>query len=110
LRLRATVMPLSSKERAELRAEAHHLSPGVHVGHQGITPAVIQSLDDALRTRELVKVALSKNADQKLKDVASQLAAEVGADVVQVIGRTATFYRENPELERKSGGVPPWRE
>ena len=103
-------MPLSSKERAELRAEAHHLSPGVHVGHQGVTPTVIQALDDALRTRELVKVALSKNADEKPKDLANRLADELGADVVQVIGRTATFYRENPELERKPDGVPPWRE
>jgi RNA-binding protein len=101
-------MPLSSKERAELRAEAHHLSPGVHVGHQGITPTVVQSLDDALRTRELVKVHLSKNVDEKPKDLASRLGAEVGADVVQVIGRTATFYRENPELERKPGASP-WR-
>ena len=103
-------MPLSSKERAELRAEAHHLSPGVHVGHQGITPTVVQSLDDALRTRELVKVQLSRNVGEKPKALASRLGAEVGADIVQVIGRTATFYRENPELERKPGAPPPWRE
>ena len=102
-------MPLSSKERAELRAEAHHLSPGVHVGHQGITPSVLQSLDDALRTRELVKVALSKNVDEQPKALANRLGEELGADVVQVIGRTATFYRENPDLERKPGAPPPWR-
>jgi len=102
-------MALSSKERAQLRAEAHHLSAGVHVGHQGITPAVIQSLDDALRTRELVKVQLSKNADESPKELASRLSEELGAEVVQVIGRTATLYRENPELERKPGVVPPWR-
>jgi RNA-binding protein len=102
-------MPLSSKERAELRAEAHHLTPGVHVGHQGITPALIQALDDALRTRELVKVQLSKTAVETPKALATRLASEVGADVVQVIGRTATFYRENPELERKPGAEPAWR-
>lgn len=102
-------MPLTSKERAELRAEAHHLSAGVHVGHQGITPAVVQSLDDALRTRELVKVQLSKNSDARPKELAKRLGDEVGAEVVQVIGRTATFYRENPELERKPGVGPPWR-
>jgi RNA-binding protein len=102
-------MPLSSKERAELRAEAHHLSAGVHVGHQGITPTLVQALDDALRTRELVKVQLNKNAEESPKDLANRLGNEVGADVVQVIGRTATFYRENPELERKPGAAPPWR-
>jgi RNA-binding protein len=100
---------MTSKERAALRAEAHHLSPGVHVGHQGITPALVRSLDDALRTRELVKVQLSKNADEKPKEVANRLAAQLGADVVQVIGRTATLYRENPELDRKPGAPPPWR-
>ena len=102
-------MPLSSKERAELRAEAHHLSAGVHVGHQGITPTLIQSLDDALRARELVKVQLSKNADETPKAIATRLSEAVGADVVQVIGRTATFYRENPDLDRRPGAPPPWR-
>jgi RNA-binding protein len=102
-------MPLSSKDRAELRSEAHHLSPGVHVGHQGVTPTVARALDDALRTRELVKVQLSKNAAETPKAIASRLAQEVGAEIVQVIGRTATFYRENPELERKPGAEPPWR-
>jgi RNA-binding protein len=102
-------MPLSSKERAELRAEAHHLSAGVHVGHHGLTLTVVRALDDALRTRELVKVQLNKNADETPKALANRLAKEVRADVVQVIGRTATFYRENPELQRKPGAGPPWR-
>ncbi len=102
-------MPLSSKERAELRAEAHHLSATVHVGHQGITPTLLQSLDDALRTRELVKVQLGRNAELSARDAARELAEAVGADVVQVIGKTATLYRENPEIEKKRGDPPPWR-
>ena len=101
-------MPLSSKQRAELRAEAHHLTPAVHVGHQGVTDALVQSLDDALRTHELVKVALNRTVDDRPKEVAGQLATRVGADVVQVIGKTATLYRRNPELQGKDG-VPPWR-
>jgi RNA-binding protein len=95
-------MSLTSKERADLRAEAHHLTAIVHVGHQGITPTLLHALDDALRTRELVKVQLSKQAEETPKVLATRLAAEVGADVVQVIGRTATLYRENPDLDRKS--------
>jgi RNA-binding protein len=101
-------MALSSKERAALRAEAHHLSASVHIGQHGVTDAVRQTLDDALRTHELVKVAFGKNADAGAKDSANELAASVAADVVQVIGKTATFYRENPELKHKDG-VPPWR-
>jgi RNA-binding protein len=92
---------LSSKARAELRGHAHHLPVTVHVGHQGVTDAVRQAIDDALRTRELVKVQFSKNADAKAKDVANDLARELEADVVQTVGRTATLFRLNPELEQK---------
>jgi len=89
---------LTSKVRAELRTHAHHLPVTVHIGHQGATDAVRQSLDDALRTKELVKVQFSKNSDVKAKEVANELAQSMSAEVVQVIGRTATLFRENPEL------------
>ena len=102
-------MTLTSKQRSELRAEAHHLTPTVHVGQQGVTPALIQSLDDALRTRELVKIQLGRQAELDPREMAGQLAAESNADVVQVIGKTATLYRENPELKRREGKSPPWR-
>jgi RNA-binding protein len=101
-------MTMTSKDRAALRGEAHHLTAAVHIGHQGVTPAVIETLDDALRTRELVKVQLAKTTDETPKAAAARLADATGADVVQVIGRTCTLYRWNPDLTRK-GGVPPWR-
>lgn len=91
-------MTLSSRERAELRAKAHHLAVAVHIGHQGITDTLRGALDDALRTKELVKVQFSKNADMTAKEAANDLARAVDAEVVQVIGRTAALYRENPEL------------
>lgn len=101
-------MTMTAKDRAALRGEAHHLSAAVHIGHQGVTPAVIETLDDALRTRELVKVQLAKTTDETPKVAAHHLAEATGAEVVQVIGRTCTLYRWNPELKRK-GDVPPWR-
>jgi RNA-binding protein len=100
-------MPLSSKERAALRAEANRLSALVHVGQHGLTDALRQAADDALRTMELVKIQFTKNADVSVKDAANDLAGRLRADVVQVIGKTATLYRENPELKRKES--PPWR-
>jgi RNA-binding protein len=100
---------VKGSERAGLRAEAHHLDPTVHVGQHGITPALVASLDDALRTRELVKVKLGKGSEVKPKEAAGELASATGSQVVQVIGRTATFYRENPDLPRKKGDLPPWK-
>jgi RNA-binding protein len=102
-------MAITSKERAALRAEAHHLTALVHVGHHGAHETLIGALDDALRTHELVKIQLNRSADEPPRDVANRLAEELRADVVQVIGRTATLFRHNPELERRKGDLPPWR-
>ncbi len=101
-------MTMTGKERAALRAEANRLTATVHVGHAGANDSAVRSLDDVLRTHELVKVQLSKNTEVKPKELARQLAVSTRSDVVQVIGRTATFYRHNPDLKRKDG-VPPWR-
>ena len=100
---------MKGRERAELRAEAHHLNPTVHVGQHGLTPSLIGSLDDALRTRELVKVKLGIKGAVKRMDVSISLALATNSAVVQVIGRTATLFRENPDLDKKRGDLPPWR-
>ena len=100
---------LSGKERAALRADANRLKASVHVGQHGLSGMLIKSLDDALRTHELVKVQLGRNTELPARDVARQLAGATRAEVIQVIGRTTTIYRHNPGLERKTDGAPPWR-
>lgn len=100
---------MTSKRRAELRAEAHRLDAIVHAGQHGVTDGLFQSIDDALRTRELVKIQLGRKLDSPIKETAHEIARVLEADVVQVIGHTATLYRENPELPRKPGAAPPWR-
>jgi RNA-binding protein YhbY len=56
-----------------------------------------------------VKVRLGNKDDAKPKDFAGSLAAATNSEVVQVIGRTATLFRENRELDKKRGDIPPWR-
>lgn len=99
---------MKGKERAELRAEAHHLDPMVHIGVSGATDAVLQTIDDALRTHELVKVAVGRHAGLEPRSVAGGIAESLGAEVIQVIGRKVTFYRHNPELWKKPRLAPPW--
>ena len=101
---------MKGKERAELRAEAHHLQPLVHIGHQGLTESAFQALDDALRTHELVKVAIARTVDgPKPKEMAGELAEALGAEVIQAIGRKVTLYRYYPDLWEKPRKAPPWK-
>lgn len=100
---------MKGKERAELRAEAHHLNPMVHIGHQGLSDTALGALDDALRTHELVKVALARTLEEAPKALAAQMAEALGADIIQTIGRKVTLYRHNPDLWTEPRKLPPWK-
>jgi RNA-binding protein len=100
---------LRGQDRAALRAEAHHLRATVHIGTHGITEAVRRSLDEALTARELVKLRFERGADVRPREGANSLAGSLAADVVQVIGHTATLFRENPALDHSPDKPPPWK-
>src|SRR4051812_46941143 len=89
-------MPLSGKQRRALRAQGHHLQPIVQVGQQGVTPAVIQAVDQALADHELVKVRLGDDRAQRAKDAAA-LASETKSEVAQELGHTALLFRRRVE-------------
>ena len=89
-------MPLSKARIKELRSEAHHLAPAVKIGKGGLSDAVIATVDARLKREGLVKVG---TAETGADVVATALAERLGADVVQVVGKTCTVWRE-PESDQ----------
>lgn len=91
---------MTSKRRAELRGQANRLEPLFQVGKGGVSDALIAQTEDALRVHELIKLkVLLESAPESPRDTAEQIAAATGAQVVQVIGGSMIFYKENPELQ-----------
>lgn len=89
---------LTARQRAHLKSLAHSLKPVQHVGKEGVTDALVRSVEDALQTRELMKVKVLENAPGAAREVADELAGRIaGMHVVQVIGRTVVLYRADPE-------------
>lgn len=96
---------MTSKRRAELRGRANRLEPLFQVGKGGISDALITQTNDALRAHELIKLkVLLESAPETPREIAEKLAAATNSQVVQVIGGSMIFYKENPELqaEKKS--------
>ena len=90
--------PLTSKQRARLRGEAHPLKPLVHVGKEGVTTPLVRSVEQALSSRALLKVRVLEAAPEQARDTAHAIASRIDACVViQVLGRTATLYRPLPD-------------
>ena len=86
---------MTSKQRAYLRGLANTMEPIVHAGKGGVSDAMYKQADDALTARELIKGRVLETAPASTRDIAEDIAASVGAEVVQVIGRTFVLYRRN---------------
>ena len=84
---------LTSKERAELRAQANTLDTTLMVGKDGVTEAVVAEADNQLTARELVKGKVLENAMLTPREVCDALCEATGADGVAVIGTKFVIYR-----------------
>lgn len=87
---------LSTSSRRDLRAKSHTLKPVVLLGQHGLTPAVVAAIDEALTTHELIKVRLRGVEREDRNSFALQMAAPLGAEVVNLIGHIVTLYRAAP--------------
>jgi RNA-binding protein len=93
-----TAPVLTSRQRKHLRGLSHALEPAVHVGHAGVTDAVVTSVDEALLAHELVKVRLHEPEDKR--GDAERLAEATAAALCGLVGHTVILYRPHPERPR----------
>jgi RNA-binding protein len=84
--------PLSNAQKRDLKARAQKLEPVVKLGHAGMSPAFLQSLDQALTQHGLVKMKFSDFKDER-KTLAPQIAAETRSELVMQVGNVAVFFR-----------------
>ncbi|CAK8714255.1 MAG: ribosome assembly RNA-binding protein YhbY [Candidatus Electrothrix sp. AW2] len=89
---------LNGRQKKHLRSLGHHVDPTVYVGKEGLSDNVMQSVLDALRTRELIKVKLGQNCEVPKKEAAEMLAKTSGAALVQLIGKMVLLYMPNKKL------------
>ena len=96
---------LTSKQRAELRAQATALETTLMVGKGGVTETVIAEADTQLTARELIKGKVLEGAMMTPREVCDQLAEETGAEGVAVIGTKFVLYRFSEKLQRERNQV-----
>ncbi len=92
---------ITPKERAELRHQAQQLDAIIQVGKDGLGQTLINTVDQALYARELIKITVLESCDLTAKEVANTLNERCGADIVQVIGRKIVLYKKNLDKKRK---------
>lgn len=92
---------LTSKERAELRAQANTLDTTLIVGKSGVTETVIGEAENQLTARELVKGKVLEGALMSPREVSDAICEATGADGVAVIGTKFVIYRFSEKLQQE---------
>ena len=97
---------LTSKERAELRAQANSIDTTLMVGKGGVTEMVIAEAENQLTARELIKGKVLEGAFMTPREVCDAICEATGADGVAVIGTKFVIYRfsEKCQQERNQTG------
>ena len=86
---------LTGKQKGYLRSMGNEMDPILQVGKGGITESVITQTNEVLEVRELIKCRVLQNCSDEPKVVATELAEQVKADLVQVIGRNFLLFRQS---------------
>ncbi|GHB04079.1 ribosome assembly RNA-binding protein YhbY [Modicisalibacter luteus] len=98
-------MSLSQAQKKAFRSIGHHLDPVVTVSENGVSEGVMAELDRALTDHELIKIKLAVGDREIRRQVIEELAADARAEVIQIIGKMALFYRRNPKANPKLSNI-----
>ncbi len=91
---------LTGKQKRYLRSLGNEMEPILFVGKEEVTENVVKQADDALLARELIKGRVLQNCADAPQNIALELAEEVKAELVQVIGRNFLLYRKAEEKSK----------
>ncbi len=91
---------LTPAQRKDHRAAAHHLSPVVMVGGDGLTPAVVKEIDLALKAHGLIKVRVFSDERPTREGMFARLSDELSAAPIQHIGKLLVLWRPVPPKDK----------
>ena len=97
---------LTSKQRAEFRAQANALDTTLMVGKDGVTEAVVAEADKLLTARELVKGKVLESALMSAREVSEAICEATGAEGISCVGSKFVIWRfsEKCQEERNNTG------
>ena len=96
---------LTSKERAQLRAQANELEVTLIIGKDGISDNTIAEAERLLEARELVKGKVLVTALMSAREASDMICEATGADGVSCVGYKIIIYRESEQLKAERNQV-----
>ncbi|MGW8193399.1 MAG: ribosome assembly RNA-binding protein YhbY [Desulforhopalus sp.] len=104
-----TAPNLTARQKQYLKGLAHPMNVLVQIGKEGLSPRIIETVNNELMHHELIKVKIGNNSGLEKHGTAETLASDSHSVLVQLIGKVVVLYRPNPERPREKRIVLPKR-
>lgn len=88
---------LTGKQKRFLRALAVNEHAIFQIGKDGLSDNLYNSIKEALKVRELVKISVLKTCELDIQEVIVDILANTNAELVQKIGKTIVIYKQSKE-------------
>ena len=101
------VEKLLGYQKKYLKGLAHGLKPVAFVGQKGLSPSLIQAIDESLTKHELIKVKFIEFKEKAQKqEITDAIEQETASELVGMIGHVAILYRQQADPEKRRIQVP----
>ena len=90
---------LTGKQKRYLRSLAETQPALFQIGKDGLSDNLINTVNNAFNTRELVKIRLLQSVAEDPKGLGFDLAMYTHSELVQIIGRTILLYKKGRKPE-----------
>lgn len=93
---------ITSKQRADLRAESNSLETTLIVGKGGVTENILSEARNQLEARELVKGRVLETAFLSAREVSDTLCEELGCEGIQCVGSKFVIYKKSEKKAQEA--------
>lgn len=91
---------LTGKQRSYLKSLANNIDPTYQIGKNGLSDNFIKQVEEAIESRELIKIKILQNSMLNPTEVANEIADKIEAEFVQSIGSRFVIYKESKENKK----------
>ena len=93
-------MIISSKNKQKLRGLAHSIKPSIIIGKEGVSKGTIDSINNMLEHKELIKIKFNSFRDEK-HAIAKNIEDFCKAVIIGNIGNVLILFKQNPDIDKR---------
>ena len=93
-------MKISSKDKQKLKRLAHSIKPSIIIGKEGASKSTINSINNVLENKELIKVKFNLFKNEK-DSISKEIEDSCNATIIGQIGNILILFKQNPDVDKR---------